>query len=129
MELSLNLAWAVLATAMMAIWLRFRPCHKANGSMQLAALTVCILILLPVISISDDLMAAQFPAETDSSLRWGQRASSNHPVPHHAPVLLRTPSDGLVPPPFARLAAEILHLAFVLPQVSIRLLNRPPPAL
>ncbi len=114
---------------MVVIWLRFRSCHKANGSMQLAALIVCIAILLPVISISDDLMAVQFTAETDTSLRWGHRPSINHAVPHHAPVLLHAPFAGLSSAPLAKPATEVSHLAFILTQASIRLLNRPPPAL
>jgi len=128
-EFLLNFAWVGLAVAMAVVWAPMHPRTGVPKGTQVVALAVAILILLPVISISDDLMAAQFPAETDSSLRWGQRPSSNHPVPHHDPVLLRAPSHGLVPLPFSSLAAETLHLAFVLTQVPIRLLNRPPPAL
>jgi hypothetical protein len=126
-ETSLNLAWAVLAAAMFLFWLRYRPRHKASSSLQVAALTVCVLILLPVISISDDLLAAQFPAETDTSLRWGHRPSDYHPDSHHIPVLLHTPFDFLNSRPVAGLANEASRLTFVLPQVSIRLRNRPPP--
>jgi hypothetical protein len=127
-EFSLNLAWAAMATAMFILWLRVRSSRQSNGGMQLAALTVCILILLPVISISDDLMTAQVPAETDTSLRWGQRALLCHTVPHHIPVLLHAPPAGLFSAPTDKLAAETSHMAFVFPQLSIRLLNRPPPA-
>lgn len=128
MEISLNLAWAVLATAMFVLWLRFRPHHKASGGMQLAALTVCVLILLPVISISDDLLAVQFPGETDTSLRWGHRQSINHLISHLPLLALHTPSFCLVSRPLARIGIKTLHMSFIHPQVSIRLLNRPPPA-
>jgi hypothetical protein len=127
-ETYLNLAWALLAAAMFMFWLRYRPSHKAGSSMQVAALTVCILILLPVISISDDLMAAQFTAETDTSLRWGHRSSVFHSDSHHVPVLLHTPFDFWKSRPVAGLAKEASCPPFILPLVSIRLRNRPPPA-
>jgi hypothetical protein len=113
---------------MFMFWLRFRSCHKANGGIQLAALAVCVLTLLPVISISDDLMAAQFPAESDSSLRWEIRALSSHAV-HHAAAMPTTSSAGIFSVPVVKLASAVSKLATVLPQVPIRFLNRAPPSL
>lgn len=129
MEFLLNFAWVALAVAMVVIWARLHPRAGVPKLTQLAALAVSLLILLPVISISDDLMAAQFPAETDSSLRWGQRAPSSHPVPHHVPVLPPSQFAGLAFPPQAWLIVAASHFAFILPQISILRLNRPPPAL
>jgi hypothetical protein len=126
-ELSLNLAWAALAATTLVFWPSIRPCQKANCGIPLATLTVCILILLPVISIPDDLMAPQFPAETDASLRSGYRPSINHSLSHRAPVSLHSPFACLVTWPLAKLAAKSSHLAYILPQVTIRPLNRPPP--
>jgi hypothetical protein len=129
-ELFLNLTWAVTATAIVVSWHRLRSCHKANGSVQLAAMTLCILILLPVISISDDLMAAaQLPAQTDSSLRCGDRPSISGPLPHHAAKLLYAPAANLDSLALTGLAVEISRLAFISPRVSIRLKSRPPPSL
>jgi hypothetical protein len=126
-ETSLNLAWAILATAMFMFWLRYRPCYKASG-VQLAALAVCILTLLPVISISDDLMAAQFPAESDSSQHWELRASHSHAV-YHAAAMPTASSASMSSMPVVKLTSQVSRLAFVLPQVSTLLADRAPPTL
>lgn len=76
MELFLNLVWAGLAVALVASWLR-RPAHElAPRRLQWMSLLVVVLLLLPVISMSDDLIAAQGPAEVDTCLRRAQDAHS-----------------------------------------------------
>lgn len=69
MELILNLAWAVLAVGLAWLWLRGTRSNPAPRSTQILALLVVVLLLLPVISLSDDLMATQGLAETDCCLR------------------------------------------------------------
>ena len=74
MELFLNLAWVALAALMFCLWLRFAPRtgpnrHTEKRRAQFVALAVLLLILFPVISVTDDLQAIQNPAETDSCLR------------------------------------------------------------
>jgi nitrate reductase NapE component len=85
MELFLNLAWVLLAALMVCLWPRFAPRSGPGGrmkdrSMQLVALAVLLLILFPVISVTDDLQAVQNPAETDSSLRKDHVAASPHSI-------------------------------------------------
>ena len=80
MELLLNLAGALVALALVCLWLRIAPAREngAKRSTQLVALALLILILFPVISVTDDLIAAQNPAETDSVQRRGHEVSSLH---------------------------------------------------
>jgi hypothetical protein len=87
MELLLNLAWFLLAVTMSAIWLCFAPRDPAPRRVQLVALAVVILILLPAISMTDDLLAAQNPAETDSYLRRDHEISSPYSIFPGAAVL------------------------------------------
>jgi hypothetical protein len=81
MELLLNLAWAMLAAIMVGLWLRTAVRSEADRVMQLTALAVLLLILFPVISVSDDLLALQNPAEVDSCLRRDHTPSSHSIFP------------------------------------------------
>jgi len=80
MELLLNLAWFLVALAMWVVWLRAAGRNAAERRLQLIALAVMIFVLLPAISMTDDLLAAQNPAETDSCLRRDHEISSAHSV-------------------------------------------------
>jgi hypothetical protein len=80
MELILNIAWAVLAVVMGFLWLRFGLREGFNRRTQLVALTVLVLILFPVISVSDDLQAAQNPAEADCCVRRDYVVVSAHSI-------------------------------------------------
>ncbi len=51
------------------------PSHQ----LQILALFAVVLLLLPVISLSDDLIAMQGPAETDSCLRRALHSDELHP--------------------------------------------------
>jgi hypothetical protein len=85
MEILLNLAWAVGSLALIWIWLRGTASNPAPRRTQILALAMVVILLLPVISLSDDLMAMQGPAETDSSLRKAQHPADSHPVPASSP--------------------------------------------
>lgn len=78
MEICLNFAWVLVAIWMVALWLRYGPRTGENRRMQLVALAVLVLILLPVISVTDDLMALQNAAEADCCLRRDQLVASPH---------------------------------------------------
>jgi hypothetical protein len=78
MELFLNLAWAGLSASMLCLWLRFAPRTESDRRIQFVALAMVILILLPVISMTDDLQAARNPAEIDTCLRRDHEWSSPH---------------------------------------------------
>jgi hypothetical protein len=97
-ELLLNLAGALVAITLISLWLHISPPTKegAKRSTQLVALALLILILFPVISVTDDLIAAQNPAETDSLQRRSLEVSNLHAAtlcpalplePYRMPVL------------------------------------------
>jgi hypothetical protein len=76
MELTLNLAWMVLAMLMFWLWLHHAPRDGESRRTQLLALAVVILIMFPVISVTDDLLTAQSPAETDCCQRKAHACSN-----------------------------------------------------
>lgn len=125
-ELFLNFAWFGLALASVLLWLRCGRRDERRWYLPLVALAMLVVLLFPVISVSDDLWAVQNPAETDS---WVRR-NLDHAT---APMLLL----------FTALPAAIFaglwfsHLRAPLPQLRARvpfrpwigasLWNRPPP--
>jgi len=128
MELVLNLAWIVLAALMYLLWIRCAPQKGADRRTQILALALVILILFPVISVTDDLMTAQNPAETESCQRKGHVLANLHPTLH--------PLAGLILLSLADLSTDSFHIAVAddsrNPIVDIPALdsiqNRPPPA-
>jgi len=73
-ELFFNLFWVVLSTGLIGLWLISRPRRKdhelhPSRRMQIAALAVLIVILLPVVSLTDDLLACTTPAEVEHLVR------------------------------------------------------------
>lgn len=127
MELALNLIWSLLALVMVCLWLRHAPREASQRGAQMIALCVLLIILLPAISMTDDLMAAQNPAEVDSSLRRDHEYVRPHalfPATAALPQLAfagvsfdahRQAAPGLVSAP-----------AFDLPALA-PIQNRPPP--
>jgi len=79
METILNLAWAVFSGGLILFWLRNNAANQRPRQMQLMALMMVVLLLLPVISLSDDLVAAQGINETDCCLRRTLNAHEAHP--------------------------------------------------
>jgi hypothetical protein len=128
MELYLNLAWVMLAALMFCLWMRLAPRVGASRRMQFVALAVLLLILFPVISVTDDLQAALNPAEADPCLRRDHACSTPHstfpavaclPLLGFAGHLIGT--ERIVAP--GRLAAPLIDNAAL---GSVQ--NRPPPA-
>jgi hypothetical protein len=128
MELVLNLGWALVAMWLLCAWVRKAPRRATDRRIQMVALAVVILILLPAISMTDDLLAAQNPAEIDCCARRNHdHAACQHsvipavavlPVPGFTGVSLvfvGMTAPGKLPSPFV----ENPSLA------SIQ--NRPPP--
>jgi hypothetical protein len=131
MELTLNLGWALLAAWMLIVWLRMAPRSAMDRRAQFVALAVVILILLPVISITDDLIAAQNPAEIDYST-YSVRKNHDFCSPHSI-----VPAAAALPAPaFAGLSIAYVHMGapgiLSAPCVDHPALtpiqNRPPPA-
>ncbi len=117
MEILSNLIWITVALALWGLWLvRGRSARSTPRSCgiagQLTALATLTLILLPVISVSDDLHAAQNPAEVERTCV----RSDQH--------LIRP--DAVQPAP-AALAIFISFLLLASPR-TIAFLNPPSPA-
>lgn len=128
MELTLNLAWALLAALMFCLWLRFSVCIGPSRRMQLVALAVLLLILFPVISVTDDMQAAQNPAETDSCPRKDHVVSTHHSI-FPAAVALPLPVFAALASGFPRFAApRNLPLPLIDHPALAAIQNRPPPA-
>jgi hypothetical protein len=84
MEILLNLVWVLLAIVIVRLWLRDVPREGASRRTQIAALAMLILILFPVISVTDDLQAAQNLAEDDTYLRRDPTVSQHSIYPEVA---------------------------------------------
>lgn len=127
MELFLNTAWAFLALAGVGLWVRYGRKERGKWCFALTALTMLIVLIFPVISVSDDLYAIQNQAETDSLGRRHEMhaappvllATGALPEAAFAGILMRNEYRGSVP-------LQLLPSAG--PRVDDALQNRPPPA-
>ena len=106
MELFLNLAWVLLAGLLFALWRRNAPRTGAGRPIQLVALAMLVLILFPVISVTDDLLAAQNPAEADCCLRRVHACSPPHSI---LPAVAALPPAALAGLPFGHVGSLSLH--------------------
>lgn len=78
MEFFLNTAWALLALLVLCLWLRIEHRAHSKRGLPFVSLVMLIVMLFPVISVSDDLWSLQNPAETDTCLRRVHPASFPH---------------------------------------------------
>lgn len=128
MELILNLGWALVAAWMVCAWLRTAPRGTKYRRAQAVTLAVVILILLPAISMTDDLIAAQNPAEVVSTVRRDLDESGPHSIAPTASALPR--------PIFAGLSVAVVYMAApsnpsapIVDHPGLKSIqNRPPPA-
>ncbi len=128
MELFLNFAWLLLAAGMFALWLRSDPVKGADRRLQFVSLLMLILILLPAISMTDDLVAAQNPAEADSCLRRDHGYLHPHSIIPAVAALLLPSFRGLSLRPLFLLAVGS-HPAPACDSPALAAIqNRPPPA-
>ena len=129
MELALNLGWAWVAVWMLCAWVRTAPRRATDRRIQMVALAVVILILLPAISMTDDLVAAQNPAEIDCCARrnhdHGASPHSNLPAAASLPLPSFT---GISLASVSMTAPSILPSPFVENPSLTSIQNRPPPA-
>ena len=128
MELLLNLAWVLLTTLMFCLWLRFAPCNGADRRMQLVALAVLLLILFPVISVTDDLQVGQNLAEADSLLRRGHGYSAANSI---FPPVAALPAQAVAVGSFGLLRQATpgsLQAPMIEDPATAPIQNRPPPA-
>jgi hypothetical protein len=128
MELTLNLGWVLVALWMLFAWLRVAPHAAKERRAQFVALAVVILILLPAISMTDDLMAAQNPAEVDCCVRRDYGLTSPHSI---VPVMAALPLLGFsgLSFGFSQVGApNHPSIPFVENPSLASIENRPPPA-
>ncbi len=140
MEMILNLAWAACSLALICFWLRSRNSQSAQrgtgahaGScpspcLQILALSMVVILLLPVISLSDDLIAMQGPAEADSCVRRGLHSDEWHPSV--VPASMAMPEPVFAAPATSVVSQESLQTyAFAPPSRLLyhSLDSRPPP--
>jgi hypothetical protein len=127
MELALNLAWSLLAIAMTFLWLRQAPRGASSRRAQAVALGLLLVILLPAISMTDDLMAAQNPAEVDCCLGRDHRYSRPQATFPVVPALPALAFAGMALS-HPRLAPPGIVAAPVFDSPALAsILNRPPP--
>jgi hypothetical protein len=128
MEFFLNVAWTCLALMSLGLWLRHEHRTGTQRRMPLIALVMLLVILFPVISVSDDLWSIQNPAETDTCQRRNQLSPDLHSL---IPVLAAT-----LVPSFAQVNLEVRYFSVSLnlpaDVSSVPALegidNRPPPS-
>lgn len=129
MELTLNFGWVVVAVWMLVAWLRLASQGSSQRRGQMVALAVVVLILLPAISMTDDLVAAQNPAEAVTCVR---RDHDDFSQPHSIiPLTFSMPL-----PAFAGLLISTAHRPAACNLASLEvehpfppsIQNRPPPA-
>jgi hypothetical protein len=126
MEITLNLSWAACSLALVWFWCRGGASEKVSRRTQVMALGMVLLLLLPVISLSDDLMAMQGPAETDTSMRRALHLNEGHPVP----VSFALPEPLFAATPWGRYSPAAVRrerLAAFVPVLTRSLDRRPPP--
>jgi hypothetical protein len=128
MEIILNIAWAVCSLGLAWFWLKSSACKRVPRRTQVLALLMVVLLLLPVISLSDDLMAAQGPVETDSCLRRAIHLDLWHPSV--MPMVLALPVDlvsALTLSVVGRSVDESGRLILPAGDFAPELFSRPPP--
>jgi hypothetical protein len=115
-EIFLNFSWAILAVTLVVLWLRIGCRLDQSRRSQIVAIAVLIAILFPVISVSDDLIAAPNPAETDNCQRW------DHLVPGSTHLL----QLAAVAPPSIRTEIPFGVVQYILPgKPALRIVARP----
>jgi len=127
MELCLNLAWVLLAASILGFSHRFTPQAGVCRRKQFVALAVLVLLLFPVISVTDDLLAAQNPAETDSCIRRDHAVASAHCI---FPAAATPPQSAFASPSLGLLCSTVpggLPLPVVDHPGLDAVQNRPPP--
>jgi hypothetical protein len=138
MESLCNLGWLAVTIAFWGFWCAQRRSVNRQTkrrlllpaiAVQLISLCALTAILLPVISITDDLQASNNPAEVERSAVKRNQLLSLHHVSHGVPGAIAYTVSGPQPPLMRRLA--ILPVDFRVPaQGAAHLIapwSRPPP--
>lgn len=135
MELFFNLLWLALSGVLLGVWLVRRDrwaddSLRSTVGVQLVALALLIVVLLPVVSLTDDLQARTMPAESEHLLRRGDFQTIADLTLHTVSLVI----TGLVPFSLSP-RPQILALLFFPAKTEspsagyLRILGtRPPPA-
>jgi len=135
MELLCNLAWVAVTVALWSCWFNRRR-HSGTASilpamaLQLISLASLTAILLPVISITDDLQASNNPAEVERGAGKRDHIFSFQQEHHGTPGIVALVTPGLRPSlltRFSLLPTDSAVFVQVNPHVLIPW-SRPPPA-
>jgi hypothetical protein len=93
LEVLFNLLWLALSGSLVGLWLwsqrrwAYEPL-RVSTRMQIMALAILIVILLPVVSLTDDLQACTAPAEVEHLIRRGDlQAHADSPL-HAASIVV-----------------------------------------
>ena len=128
MEILLNLSWALLSVLTVCLWMCLESRTGAGRRMSFISLVMLIVILFPVISVSDDLWSIQNPAETDTCLRRAHEAASAHPT-FPCTAALAEPVFAAPRFGFQRFAAPLALRSLAIDNPALNAIkNRPPPA-
>lgn len=128
MELFFNFAWAFVALASVFLWTKQGRRTLRCGHSPLIGLAMLVVLLFPVISVSDDLWSLRHPAETDVCQRRDHRDGSSYnqfQIPAALPEPIGTKPDfqsGRLGEP-----RRMESVAIAAPPLG-PLANRPPPA-
>ena len=135
MELLCNLVWAAVTAALWSSWL-VRRRHARSASilptiaLQLVSLAALTAILLPVISITDDLQAANNPAEVERSAGKRDHLFSLHQAHQGVSGIVALVAHS--PRPSLLTKFSLLPADSAIPSVGVAHLlapwSRPPPA-
>lgn len=98
MESLLNCAWLLLVIALIFQWARQtrasesgpRSCLAPSRGLQLTALFVLVILLFPVISMTDDMAACTAPQEAERALRLHDPLEGAPHAPAVLPVAIKT---------------------------------------
>ena len=127
MEVFLNCTWALVALLLIEMRNRTETRTGAHRRNSLVALAMLLVILFPVISVTDDLWSIQYPAETDTALRRNHLDAGTHfPLTEFAlpSSAFRTNVE------FAWMGSIVAHRPARRPGSPLcsAILNRPPPS-
>ena len=127
MELILNLAWMLLIALLFLRWKSLRPAQQRHPHLQLIALGLIAILLFPAISVTDDLLAPQALAESDSTTLRRDHSQLLHSaeIPNCAALLIADcfPACNL----FCGFVLNLRHEKGTRSAHPIALYNRPPP--
>ena len=135
MELLCNLAWVAVTVALWSSWFARRRHAKTASilpaiAVQLISLAALTAILLPVISITDDLQAANNPAEVERSAGKRDHLFSFQQAHQGAPGVVALVVSGFRPSLLTRIS--LLPADSAISSVGVAHLlapwSRPPPA-